>query len=65
MSGVGGGQVLADLPGGVGAQRYGAADRVQPTCLVVAAEDQELRGGQGAGDGADDRFGGVSSSLVK
>ncbi|KOU22734.1 hypothetical protein ADK52_20140 [Streptomyces sp. WM6372] len=62
MSGAGGGQVLADLPGGLRAKRYGAADRAQSARLVVAAEDQELRAVQGSGDGADDRCGGVPSS---
>ncbi|MEU6868895.1 hypothetical protein ABZ924_37685 [Streptomyces sp. NPDC046876] len=38
------GEVLADLPGNLRAQRYGPTDRPQPTVLVVAAEDKELRG---------------------
>ncbi|UUU37808.1 hypothetical protein [Streptomyces sp. NBC_00162] len=54
--------MLGNLPGGVRAQRYGAADSAQPAVVVVAAEDEELRAGQGAGDRADDRFGGVASS---
>ncbi|MCX5174610.1 hypothetical protein [Streptomyces virginiae] len=47
MSGCGRGEVLGDLPGGVRAQRYGAADSARPAALVVAAEDEELRAGQG------------------
>ncbi|MEU9945369.1 hypothetical protein [Streptomyces lavendulae] len=54
-----------DLPGGIRAQRYGAADRAQSAVGVVAAEDEKLRAGQGAGDRADDRLRGVPSSLVK
>ncbi|MFD9727374.1 hypothetical protein [Streptomyces sp. NPDC059072] len=65
MTGFGGGQMLGDLAGLVRAQRYRAADRAQPARLVVAAEEQELRAGQGAGDRADDRLGAVASSLVK
>ncbi|MEV7442846.1 hypothetical protein AB0O22_17095 [Streptomyces sp. NPDC091204] len=65
VAGCGRGEVLGDLPGGIRAQRYGPADRAQPAILIVAAEDEELRAGQGAGDRADDRLGGVPSSLVK
>ncbi|WP_258309891.1 hypothetical protein [Streptomyces sp. CG 926] len=36
------GEVLGDPPGGVRAQRYGAADRAQPAVDVVATEDEEL-----------------------
>ncbi|MFE9484746.1 hypothetical protein ACFYNM_39980 [Streptomyces spororaveus] len=65
VPGRGRGEVLGDLPGGVRAQRYSPADRAQPAAGVVAAEDKELRAGQGAGDRADDRLRGVASSLVK
>ncbi|MFD3542525.1 hypothetical protein ACFWUQ_23955 [Streptomyces sp. NPDC058662] len=41
--------MFGDLPGGVRAQRYGSADGAQSAVLVVAAEDEELRAGQGAG----------------
>lgn len=47
---VGGGKVLGDLLREVGAQGDGAADGAQPAEAVVAAEDEELRTGQGAGD---------------
>ncbi|WP_251063949.1 hypothetical protein [Streptomyces sp. ISL-44] len=43
VSGAGRGQVLADLPGGVRAQRYRPADRTQPTAVVQAAEDKKCR----------------------
>ncbi|MFD5880111.1 hypothetical protein [Streptomyces yangpuensis] len=46
---------------GVRAQRYGPADLAQSAVLVVAAEDEELRAGQGAGDRADDRLRGVTA----
>ncbi|GHI82862.1 hypothetical protein [Streptomyces xanthophaeus] len=58
-AGVGGGQVPGDLAGLVRAQRDRAAYCPQAAGVVVAAEDEELRAGQGAGDGADDRLGGV------
>ncbi|MGW2672351.1 hypothetical protein ACWC5F_30405 [Streptomyces sp. NPDC001272] len=47
---MGGGKVLGDLLREVGAQGDGAADGAQPAEAVVAAEDEELRTGQGAGD---------------
>nr|WSW57147.1 hypothetical protein OG513_00175 [Streptomyces sp. NBC_00998] len=65
VSGRGRGEMLGDLLGRVRAQRYRAADRAEAAAGVVAAEDEELRAGQGAGDRSDDRFGGVASSLVK
>ncbi|MEV4194665.1 hypothetical protein [Streptomyces toxytricini] len=46
MPGTGRGQVLGDLPGGVRAQGYRAAERPQPPVLVVAAQDEQLRTGQ-------------------
>lgn len=65
VAGRGGGEVFGDLTGSVRAQGYGAADGAQSAVLVVAAEDEKLRAGQGAGDRADDRLCGVPSSLVK
>ncbi|WP_369780412.1 hypothetical protein [Streptomyces sp. R33] len=57
------GPVGADARPPVGllrAQRDGPADRAQAAGRVVAAEDQELRAGEG--DGADDGFGGVAAA---
>ncbi|WP_328618822.1 hypothetical protein [Streptomyces sp. NBC_00354] len=44
-----GGQVLAHLPGLLRPQRDRPADRAQAARLIVAAEDEELRPGEGAG----------------
>ncbi|MFD3699612.1 hypothetical protein ACFWUZ_26360 [Streptomyces sp. NPDC058646] len=65
MPATGSNKVLRDVAGLVRAQRNRTSDRAQAACLIVAAEDEELGAGQGAGDGADDRFGGVPSPLVK
>ncbi len=58
-------QTLGNLPCLVRAQGCGAADSAQPAGVVVAAEDEELRAGEGAGDATDDRFGGIPTTLVK
>ncbi|MFD5420953.1 hypothetical protein ACFWJT_23380 [Streptomyces sp. NPDC127069] len=65
MSGAGRAEVFTDLPRLLRAQRDRAADGAQPARGVVAAQDEELRAGEGAGDRADDRFRGVAPSLVK
>ncbi|MGP3638131.1 hypothetical protein ACTU45_33240 [Streptomyces sp. 24-1644] len=54
--------MLGDLASLLRAQRDGTAYRPQAAGAVVAAEDEELRAGQGASDGADERLGGVPSS---
>lgn len=59
MPSAGGGEVLGDQAGGVEAQRDGPADGAQSAVVDVAAEDEELWAGQGAGDRADDRLSGV------
>ncbi|GGU14389.1 hypothetical protein GCM10010272_69290 [Streptomyces lateritius] len=57
MAGAGGGQVLGELAGRVGAQRDRAADGTEAAGRVVPAEDKEVGACEGAGDRADDRFG--------
>ncbi|GAA0299118.1 hypothetical protein GCM10010302_42090 [Streptomyces polychromogenes] len=61
MPGAGQGEVLTHLAGLTRVQRDRAADGAEPAVLVVVAEDQELWAGEAAGDGTDDRFGGVAS----
>ncbi|MER6112667.1 hypothetical protein [Streptomyces hirsutus] len=50
--------MLGELAGGIGAQRDRAADGAEAAGRVVTAEDEKL----GAGEGAGDRFGGVSAA---
>ncbi|MEV7617652.1 hypothetical protein [Streptomyces sp. NPDC089799] len=45
MAGTGRGEVFADLAEDGTAQRHRPADRMQPTLLVAAAVDEELRVG--------------------
>ncbi|OEJ30194.1 hypothetical protein BGK67_01370 [Streptomyces subrutilus] len=54
--------MFGELAGGVGVRRNRAADGAEAAGRIVAAEDEELRVCEGAGDGADDRFGGLSAS---
>ncbi|MBT2440079.1 hypothetical protein J7E93_08090 [Streptomyces sp. ISL-36] len=53
--------MTGELAGDVRPQRHGPADGAQPVVFVVAAEDEDLRSSEGAGDAADDRFGGVAA----
>ncbi|OEJ30042.1 hypothetical protein BGK67_00350 [Streptomyces subrutilus] len=57
-------EVLGELACRVGAQWDGAADGVEAAGRVMAAEDEELGACEGAGDGADDRFGGVTGLIL-
>ncbi|MEV0581140.1 transposase [Streptomyces sp. NPDC050392] len=59
------GEVLGNMLGRVRAQRYRPANGAEAAVVVVAAKDEELGPGEGAGDRADDGLGGVATSLAK